>query len=470
MKSTLLFGKNVGKEELVKANITLSETGATVIALPDMRATTNDLLPDFFNFLSDKRGLGNNKFGKNVDYSLSDGIADFFALTTTVTDNKGNVNKVGDVKRFIKLFGIDPASMSFNDISQMIYSQNLEANQFHTASESYSRVGFSAGFNRVGDKWEPKQNFTFAGAPTASGDINPAFHFIFPEIINEAIRSGYQHMSQSQNWILGTVTTDQQSVTMPRIVRGDGRTAYMAEGSDFRLGSVKFEQKYAKVQKHGVKFKFTDEILFSSKIDMLFESLKECGNEMALEKDNFALAVLVSGEQSDGSESAPVIGINDTSSGFLEGDILRAMGQMQRAGRPIDRLIIPLNKAIMDLNATYSGRDYTTISEALAKAGYNVKSDLRQVNGTNNQILFLSSSTAMYELRFRGLLIERTRDVETQTNTMVVSDYIGFAKARRDGALIVDATVAYSDTIGASGAFPTYLDIDGILATSILPF
>lgn len=341
----------------------------------------------------------------------------------------------------------------FKDIKSFLGAIGIRTNSF--SLESLSK---HFGFNSL-NKLAMEQlliDHTSFGNPLATTDIDPTFRFIIPEIFTNAIRTGYIHGSMHQNWIASTIQMAQEKITMPLILRGDGMPSKVAEGANIPMGSIKFSRKDVSVFKIGTGFSITDELLMASNLDLLFIFLQEVGNDMAIGADAQAFTVLVNGEQADGSESAPVVGtVNGTSFQYV--DIKKGFTRLTRLGLPIQRIIAGEDDGIA----------ITGISQFEGFQGETRLANIRSIIGVpeafnidtwvlpTNQILFLAPSRAMVKLAYRGMLMEKRRNVQNQTEEMYVSDFINFAIVKRDARFLMSKAITYS-----GNPFPSYMDVD----------
>jgi hypothetical protein len=345
-----------------------------------------------------------------------------------------------DMNTFMKSLGVDLKRDSFSSMCEMFGGGMLNKNSM----EEMLINGNSFGSNGV----------------TSTKDFPSDFRFIIPEVFSAMIRVAYEHAAMHQDWIATTQPMTTRKLTMPRIERGDGMPSKIAEGGDIPVGSLRFGKKDVSVFKVGTGFVITDELMFESTIDMVSEFLREVGIDMAIGADVEAMRVLVSGEQADGSESAPVVGV--TASGTIDYKAMkRIFTRMQRLRRPADRLI----------SGEEDGINITGIDRFEGFQGQTKLADIRSIIGVPerfimdthvlpaNQTMFLSSGMAMAKLQYRSMTMERRRNEKNQTNELYVSDHIGFAILRRDARVMMDKSLLYS-----SNGFPSYMDIDARIA------
>jgi hypothetical protein len=287
----------------------------------------------------------------------------------------------------------------------------------------------------------------FNSSPNSTKSVADDYRFIIPEIFGEAVRTGYQHASLHQSWIAGTQNMSGHQIVMPRIERGDGVPSIVNEGADLPIGSIKFGKKTVKIFKIGTGFLITDELVMDSKLDHLFIFLGEVGNDMAIGADVHAIKILVNGEQTDGSESAPLIGV-ETANSVQTIDCRRVLTRMARLKKPITHGILNEEDTLLDLNAATPTREEMHIEEYMK-----IKADNWILPG--NQLMFLNNQQAMVKLQYRGMMTERRRNPRNQTEELFISDHINFAIVKRDARIIVDKDLAFS-----SNGFPSYMDID----------
>jgi len=297
-------------------------------------------------------------------------------------------------------------------------------------------------------------------------DIDKSFRWIIPEVILAAIRTDYEAMSMHQNWIATTQNLTQRTAKMPLIKRGNATPRKIGEGESIPFGTISFGEKQVEVYKVGTGFKITDELVEASSLNLLFNFLGEVGTDMSLATDVEALNILVNGEQADGSESAPVVGV-DTTSQFSYKDLKRVVARMERLRRSVTRII----------TGEDDGLDISLLEEFKGFAGDTKLGNLQGILGKvlsldndiytvpTNQVMLVAPQKAMAKLQYRGMKTERRRNPQTQEDEIFVSDYVGFAILRRDARVLIDKSVAYNATAGQTGGFPTYMDIDKRLAT-----
>ena len=294
-----------------------------------------------------------------------------------------------------------------------------------------------------------------------TGDISSEWRFIIPEMILTAIRVDYEGSSFHNNWIATTQNVTSRDIKMPYIKRGNAVPRKLAQGESIPFGTVRFGQKAAELYKVGIGFKLTDELVDQSSIDMLYTFLGEVGIDLSIGADSEALNVLINGEQADSSESAPVIGVGNTTTGFTYKDIKRGASRMERLKRAVTRVLYGeddgLDIALLDQFKGFAGGTKLGQINGMMGKILSLQEDVFVM--PDDQLMLLSPSRCMAKLRWKGLKTETRRNPQNQEEELFVSDYIGFAILRRDGRLIIDKSIEF-----ASNGFPTYMDIDSRLA------
>lgn len=345
-----------------------------------------------------------------------------------------------DLKQFLGTLGVDLQRDSFSTVCEMFGGPMLNK----SSMEDFLVDGLSFGSNGV----------------TSTKDFPSDYRFIIPEVFSSLIRVAYEYAAMHQNWIATTQPMITRKLTMPRIERGDGTASKIAEGGDIPVGSIRFGKKDVSVFKVGTGFVITDELMYESTIDMVAEFLREVGIDMAIGADVEAMRVLVSGEQADGSESAPVVGV--TTPGTIDYKAMkRVFTRMSRLRREADRLVA----------GEEDGINITGIDRFEGFQGVTKLADIKSIIGVpdrflmdthvlpTDQTMFLSSGMAMAKLQYRSMTMERRRNEKNQSNELYVSDHIGFAILRRDARVMLDKSLDYS-----THKFPSYMDIDARIA------
>ena len=391
------------------------------------------LLDTRFGKLEDKKG----RFIPAYDVSFAEGIRAFYGMDFDVAFMKRNNIRNGKdldrftIKKFLKDLGIFSATETLSSAAKAFGKEHLNIGTLESALIGYST--------------------------SSTADINSEWRFIIPEVILAAIRIDYEHNSFHQNWINQTIPISDDELKMPQIKRGDAVARRIEEGESIPFGSVEFGQKKVGTFKVGTGFSITDELIMRSNIDMMFQFLGEVGNEMGISADVEALNVLVNGDQDDASESAPVVGVINTTTGFQWKDIKRVTSRMSRLRRTPNRILTGEDDGIdiseIDKFQGFDGNTRLSNFRSILGVPDNLENDVWTMPA--NQVMFLDPSNAMAKLQHGSMFVERDRQAQTQEDKLFVTNHIGFAILRRDARVILDKSITYS-----GNEFPAYMDID----------
>lgn len=402
------------------ANISAGKAGT--MSRSEVRDT---LEKDMENFVG---SILRTRFGLRQDAKGNDIPAQDISLSQAVKEAYGVEKEV-----WLAQLGLHPNSVSLTRAAQMLGNDHLTSRSLEELLISHSELA------------------------NVTSDVPADYRFIIPELIMDAIRIGYEGATLHQNWISSTTQLSQDEVKMPHIKRGNMVPRKIGEAESIPFGSLQFGQKSASTFKIGIGFKVTDELVLQSKINMVAEAMSEVGVDMSIGADVEALNILINGEQTDGSESAPVIGVADTQNGVDYIDLIRATARMRRLKMAPERLISNEEESIeINLLPEFKGFDgiaKLAVLNSLTKRLPDFTNDLFVM--PDNQVMLLHKAGAMYKFRFQQYKIERRRNPQTQEDEMFVSDSLGFGIKKRDSRLIIDGDLAFS-----ANGFPSYMDID----------
>lgn len=340
-----------------------------------------------------------------------------------MTKDNASEGRFWAMNQYLKMLGVESDSFSLTDMAQTL------------------------GFDLNGRALEQLLTTEIATGTT----------FIIREVIVEAIRLGMLGINAHGAWISRVQPISDEEITMPQILKGEGTPKILGEGESIPYGSVQFGQKKVGVEKVGIGFELTDEIMNRSSIDMLQEFIMTVGEDMGLAEDTLAADVLINGEQADLSESAPVIG-SESGTGIAWIDILRVIGKMRRLGNvpstTLSRETVALSVAQI---AEYQGGNFDTRLANFSSIFGAIPPLTNWNHGIipANHLMFIAPGRAMNKLQYRNMMVERRRNPRTQKEEYYVSDHVGFAIIRRDARILVDGGTAFS-----GAGFPSYMDVD----------
>ncbi len=344
---------------------------------------------------------------------------------------------------FLQLFGVNPETDTLEGMARKL-----------TDKES-----FTLNPSQVMDMLTAQSFHTMYGAQR--GDYSPEFSFLLPQVILDAIYLGYTNSGMHLNWIIRTQSTNgQDRATFPYIIMGNGAVSKTAEGADAKFTDIEVGQKRPKTTKLMGGIKMTYEVLRSTTLINLADALSYIGEQMAMKADAMAMKVLISGDMSDNSESAPVIGVGTTGE-FKSKDIKRVIAQMARLSYSSSRMITGLDTG-MDIDDLPEFKGYSGETKQFRLPPLGVPANFTREIFTmpsDNQVLLLDPRKTMIKLEETGIMIEQDKNIVNQTVMGIVSMNLGFAIARRNGRVVLDKTIAFADD-----KFPSYMDVDALLS------
>jgi hypothetical protein len=396
----------------------------------DVQKTVEEKFTQFAKEVYETRKGSVNKKGKQTpgrDVSLEAAALEFFGSTT---------------QQLLRSLGIYTGTDTISSAAERLGMSNLNKNTLYKSLEDHGNYG-GASFG--------------AAQPHNTAGLNDAWRFLIPEVIMAAVRTGYTGSAQHPNWTAGTQNLAMMKATMPQLLRGNTSVSRVNEGANIPLGSVRFGQKSVDVYKVGTGFSLTDELIDISSMDLVSIFLQEVGTDMAIGGDWAAMQVLINGEQPNGSESAPVVGVLDPTKGFQYGDFKKAFSRGKRLGIPYTRVIAGEDDAIDVTSAPqfqgYAGE--SKLANISTVIGVPERFDLDAFVLPEDQVMLLNPQRALMKLTHRGMLMEDQRNIQNQTSEIFVSDYINFSIIKRDARLLLDKSQPISLL-----PYPAYMDID----------
>lgn len=291
--------------------------------------------------------------------------------------------------------------------------------------------------------------------------------WLIPEIYREAINLGLRRAAMYTDWIMATESISQTQLFMPFVNLSDAGAWRMNEGESVKMGTTTFNQRPVKIYKYGRGIKITDEVANYVALNMLSLFMADMGRVLSYQKEGMALDVLVNGDQTDGSQAAAVIGVDNTTNGIVYKDLMRTMIRMSRLGMRDMRFIVG-EETGLDVQLLDEFR--TSFANNGPERRLNVMTPLPTTipmyyHGATpaDQLIVLDRTRALIELVARAVLVETDRDILTQTTDLVATTTVGFVNMFADGRVIIDGSEAYS-----GNGFPAYMDIDAYESATIL--
>lgn len=290
--------------------------------------------------------------------------------------------------------------------------------------------------------------------------------WLVPEIIRDAIRLGLRKNPIWADLIASEQTLANPQAVVPHWNMSEATPHWVNEGESIKKGAVSFGQKTIKVRKLGRGIKITYEVAQYVSVNIISIFLSDFGVKFNLGMDSLLIDCLINGEQTDASESAPVIGIGVAGlANFIYKDLLRVWIRMARIGRTPYGVIGGEDAALKILDLP---EFKTNINGGSAPAGVPSSSALQlktpipnssayYIHGSvpaNDQIV-VDRSSAVIKYNVQPLLVESDKIVSNQTLETYASLTTGFGILYRDARVVLDASKAF-----AAFGFPSYMDVD----------
>lgn len=291
--------------------------------------------------------------------------------------------------------------------------------------------------------------------------------WLVPEIFREALRLGLRKAPIWTSVVAAEQVSKQLSLTIPHLNMSDAVPKYIGEGETIAKGNISFGQKTLKLRKLGRGITIPYEVTNYVSINVVSIFLQDFGVKLGHAIDGLMIDTLINGEQADGSESAPVIGIT-TPSTLTYADILRIWVRMSRIGR-LPNIMIGGEAAALETLDLDEFKTNQVGGKAAAFVPSNSTLKLKTpipastdyfIHGSmpEDQQLIIDPSAAVIKYNAQPLLVESEKIVSNQTESTYATLTTGFGIAFRDGRVLLDNTVDFDTT----GGFPDYMDVDAL--------
>jgi len=281
--------------------------------------------------------------------------------------------------------------------------------------------------------------------------------WIIPEIIRDSIRMGLRDAPIWPNITASEQDIAQKSVTMPYINMSDATPRKVNEAETIPLGSISYGQKSVSTFKIGRGIKISYEVKAYVSLDVISIFFQDFGVRLGQALDTLAVDVLVNGDQGDGSDSAPVLGVLTPGTKAYK-DLLKVWIRASRMGRRLNTIIGGEDSALETLDmAEFKDRKQGTTDANLTlktpvprDANYFIHGNIPA-----GQEILVDPRYALIKFNVIPLLIESEKIVSNQTDAFYASMTTGFGKVFRDSAILVDKSLDF-----AVNGFPDYMDVD----------
>jgi len=281
--------------------------------------------------------------------------------------------------------------------------------------------------------------------------------WLVPEIIRSAIRAGLREAPLWPNITSSEQSVTQLKVTMPYINMSDATPRKVGEAETIATGTISYGQKSLEVFKIGRGIKIPYEVLQFVSIDVVSIFMQDFGVKLGQALDTLAIDCLINGDQADGSESCPVIGVT-TANSKVYADFLRPWVRGARMGRAFTTIVGSEASALDTLDLD----EFKIRTSGTTEATMNLKTPVPNsadyyIHGNipEGEELMIDKRYALVKFNVIPLNIESEKIVSNQTLAFYASLTTGFGKLFRDASLLLDEKITF-----ASNGFPSYMDPD----------
>lgn len=282
--------------------------------------------------------------------------------------------------------------------------------------------------------------------------------WLIPEIIREALRLGLRKSPIWSDLVAMEQSIKGTTVKMPHWEMSDATPRYVGIAETIPKGGVSFGEKDVTTRKMGRGIAIPYEITQYVAVNIVSIFLQDFGIKLGLGLDHSLIQTLINGEQTSGSESAPVIGVESTITGITYFDYLRCWVRMSRIGRKADTIISgeAMGLTTLELPEFKDKAQGTSHAQVDLKTPYPSRSNY-YIHGSMpaDQAMVVDSSAAVIKLNSQPLRVESDKIVQNQTDEFYATMTTGYAVIYRDSRVIIDESIAF-----AGNDFPSYMDVD----------
>lgn len=403
------------------------------------------------------QALNFKKLGDGIEpdtQKATEGVADFFEKVFTIRRGENKTTK----KKRNRWVSLSDAVHAFYGVSLYEFLGKFGIDQSDSLKEIASKLGHeNLSLSNVQDWVTTYANKSFSDF-FSTGDARKIADVIIPELMLDLIDLSYRGGAKHMAWVARTIrvsVTDE--INVPYKLRGNTAPKIVKEGGKKPLGTLNFGKKKVAMKKVGIGFKFTDELISQSPLNILEIAIAEVGVEMAMKTDAMAMFVLVAGEQELGANAADIVGVNNTLDGFTQYDIDNIMETMAMLNKPAN-LVVGRKAELLRKLYPNNDLDNTTIRQYLQSPDNEVMVESWGLP-ISSQILFVNTENALGKLEYAGFVAEMDRDPATDTTYMYFKAHVGFFKMHEDACVVLDKSQNNVDY-----PVPTYMDMETILA------
>jgi hypothetical protein len=280
--------------------------------------------------------------------------------------------------------------------------------------------------------------------------------FISPEVFMDPVNRGAVQGTFYPDLIIREIPVAQPQAIVPKIDLSDAALAASNEAATIEEGSITYGTKTVSITKRAKAIKITDEAVMFSSLSLLQIFLEDFGRLFGNTLNGDAVTTIINGEQSDLSEAATVIGVENTTNGITWFDLTRVAIQFGLVGQVGTQIIANSTTGLNFLNLaevknkTFPGGPLLPID---VRTPLQMPEQLYVSSKVGaNKVVIQDPSSSIVQLTAMPLKVETDRIVMKQINGTAMSIYTGFAKIQRKASIVIDGSILFS-----GNGFPTYM-------------
>jgi len=283
--------------------------------------------------------------------------------------------------------------------------------------------------------------------------------WVVPEIVRSAINLGIRKSAIWPKLVAADETVSQTKVVMPHVNMSDAAPKRVNEGATIPLGQVSYGQRDISIWKMGRGFKMTDEVVRYVSLNLLSIFLRDFGLKLGIALDTLAIRTALNGDQPNGINSAPVIGVA-TANTLAYKDLLKLCVRGSRLGRSYGNMIAGETMAIDMLDMDEFKLRYAGSTTATLNIQTPIPNSANLfIHGTmpDNQVMAIDKSVGLIRLTAVPLMVESERIVSNQTQATYATITTGFGKLFDDSVVVIDKSLAFS-----GAGFPAFMEVNDL--------
>ncbi len=349
----------------------------------------------------------------------------------------------GDVKNFLSEEHHQLSMKSFHEEMQKVRSANHDVTLRSYLSDIF------------GPEMTPEKFYSELGVEISGITVGKMLEtselsrWLLPELFRDAIRKGLNYAPFYSNLVALSENINGMALTMPALEYSGDASVKLRDSSEAATiteGTVAWSEKQVSIKKKARGLRQSYEAMMFVPVNLAAVYFEDMGTRLGADLDKDVINTLLNGDQSDGSEAAPLIGVT-TASVLSYKDLVRAWVRMQRIGRPSTSMLMSEDNALAVLDMDAFKRVQFPGGEQRVPVTLNWRTPLPtsqdifvHSNVPTNDIIFVDTTKAIAQLTAMPLLIESDKIVNRQVLGEFASIITGFANIFTDARLVMDVS------------------------------